>query len=220
MTAERNLGFFLFTFERKKMKNRFLEALRPCNSFSYQDFREWISALYTESDKEAILKEIRIDGTMTQKGWNLLLIDNARSETLDLREVREDWLGDCNALNWEQWESLVSELLYRDEIQTNLYFGGVADPILMPYASRIIQYITGLDEQESERIVEEVFTEGIPKIIKPRTQIDDYFSHEDLVFPYGNDANGIDMGVREIPKNWRYHRVLDEFSGQLKLWID
>lgn len=204
------------------MKAKFLEALKPCCSFTYQVFREWISAiaLYTESDKEAILKEIRIDGTMTQKGWNLLLLDNARSETLDLREVREQWLGDCNSLNCEQWERLINELLYREEIQTNLYFGGVTDPILMPYASRLIQYITGWDIFKSSEFVHDVVENGITKIIKPHVQIDDYFSHEDLVIQYGIDYDGIDMGEIEIRKNMRYSWVLDDIGGNLKIYID
>ena len=215
MTAERNLGFFLFTFERKKMKSKFLEALRPCCSFSYQIFREWISALafYDESQKDEVLKEIRIDGTMSRKGWNLLLIDNARSETLDLREVREKWLGDCNSLNCEQWESLINELLYREEIQTNLYYGGT--PKFYPFASKVIQYITGLDENKSNQIA----FNGSGVIIKKNVQIDDYFTREDFSIEVGV-VDGDDLGNWDFLKDTRFAPFLDDIGGAVKFWIE
>lgn len=198
------------------MKSKFLEALRPCCSFSYQIFREWISALafYDESQKDEVLKEIRIDGTMSRKGWNLLLIDNARSETLDLREVREQWLGDCNSLNCEQWESLINELLYREEIQTNLYYGGT-DPKLYPFASKVIQYITGFDENKSNQIA---FNEsGV--IIKKNVQIDDYFTREDFSIEV-RVVDGDDLRNWDFLKDTRFAPFLDDIGVTVKFWIE
>lgn len=186
------------------MRTKFIEALKPCCSLPYLLLREFVLslALWNEIDRKKILKEIQIDGTITRKGW-ILLLNNIDSDTLDLTELREEWLGDCYSLNCEQWERFLNEIKFKEDITTGLFLLKVGD-LMKPTAKKLVQLISGFDAFKARDLVDG----GYPVLIKPNVRENDWFYNEDVYLDFGED-NGVDLGGITIDKQTSYRGLIN-----------
>lgn len=100
------------------MKDIFLELLKPCCRFSFENFRKFINAVEfrDESFRQEILNGIKIDGNLTPSAW-VLFIENAIFDLYLTDEMLRTWLDDCFDLSCERWEYLVKHVVYTSNFE-------------------------------------------------------------------------------------------------------
>lgn len=102
------------------MKDIFLELLKPCCRFSFENFRKFINAVEfrDESVRQEILNGIKIDGNLTPSAW-VLFIENAIFDLYLTDEMLQTWLDDCFDLSCERWEYLVKHVVYSSNFEVS-----------------------------------------------------------------------------------------------------
>lgn len=130
------------------MKEHFLELLKPCCHFSFENLREFIEniALIDENVRKEILSGIKINGNLTSTAWGLF-VQNVSFNSLKLNnKTLKIWLGQCYQLNCEQWIQLVKFIEY----DVNFRFEVHADNIANFQLERRLGEITNIEIATAE----------------------------------------------------------------------